>query len=169
MGGDNDFNVQAMITRLMWTIWTSLSAVRERPLNLITHSLPVCRGLLSQCTRLARTVRQIPRANTLGIWLPVTHAPTCTGTTNPSRTVLNPIIIDLARNGNSGCENEILGCAKWYFWRKFPWKWKNLGNLSFIARAKHGCTGGWLILWSTLNQVMACCLPVSQFTDAVWW
>ena len=40
MGGDNDFNVQAMITRLMWTIWTSMSAVRERPLNLITHSLP---------------------------------------------------------------------------------------------------------------------------------
>ena len=39
MGEDNDFNVQAMITRLMWTIWTSLSAVRERPLNLITHSL----------------------------------------------------------------------------------------------------------------------------------
>ena len=39
MGGDNDVNVQAMITRLMWTIWTSLSAVRERPLNLITHSL----------------------------------------------------------------------------------------------------------------------------------
>ena len=38
-GGNNDFNVQAMITRLMWTIWTSLSAVRERPLNLITHSL----------------------------------------------------------------------------------------------------------------------------------
>ena len=39
VGGNNDFNVQAMITRLMWTIWTSLSAVRERPLNLITHSL----------------------------------------------------------------------------------------------------------------------------------
>ena len=37
-GEDNDFNVQAMKTRLMWTIWTSLSAVRERPLNLITHS-----------------------------------------------------------------------------------------------------------------------------------
>ena len=37
VGEDNDFNVQAMITRLMWTIWTSLSAVRERPLNLITH------------------------------------------------------------------------------------------------------------------------------------
>ena len=40
-GEDNDFNVQAMITRLMWTIWTSPSAVRERPLNLITHSLTV--------------------------------------------------------------------------------------------------------------------------------
>ena len=40
-GEDNDFNIQAMITRLMWTIWTSLSAVRERLLNLITHSLPI--------------------------------------------------------------------------------------------------------------------------------
>ena len=40
-GEDNDFNVQAMITRLMWTIWTLLSAVRERPLNLITHSLTI--------------------------------------------------------------------------------------------------------------------------------
>ena len=42
VGEDNDFNAQAMITRLMWTIWTSLSAVRERPLNLITHSLLPC-------------------------------------------------------------------------------------------------------------------------------
>ena len=41
--------------------------------------------------------------------------------------------IDLARNGDSGCANEgieiILGCA-----------------ISCIACAKHGCTGGWLIL-----------------------
>ena len=36
---DNDSSVQAIIIRLIWTIWTSLSAVRERPLNLITHSL----------------------------------------------------------------------------------------------------------------------------------
>ena len=35
VGEDNDFNVQAMIIWLMWTIWTSLSAVRERLLNLI--------------------------------------------------------------------------------------------------------------------------------------
>ena len=33
-----------MITRLMWTIWTSLSAVRERPLNLNTHSLTLTGG-----------------------------------------------------------------------------------------------------------------------------
>ena len=38
------------------------------------------------------------------------------------------IYIDLARNGNSGCANEILGCAKRYFWKQFPWKWKNWGN-----------------------------------------
>ena len=40
---------------------------------------------------LVRTVRQIPQANALGIWLPVSHAPSCIGTTNPSRTGLNPI------------------------------------------------------------------------------
>ena len=33
--------------------------------------------------------------------------------------------IDLARNGNSGCANEILGCAKCDFWWKSPWKWEN--------------------------------------------
>ena len=36
--------------------------------------------------------------------------------------------IGLARNGNSGCANEIFGCAKCHFWRKSPWKWKNWGN-----------------------------------------
>ena len=34
-----DINLDTSGTRLMWTIWTSLSAVRERPLYLITHSL----------------------------------------------------------------------------------------------------------------------------------
>ena len=59
--------------------------------------------------------------------------------------------IDLTRNGNSGCANEILGCAKCHFWWKSPWKLKDLGDfggaISSVARAKHRCTGGWLILW----------------------
>ena len=38
-----------------------------------------------------RTVRQIPRANALGIWLPVSHAPSCIVITNPSRIGLNPL------------------------------------------------------------------------------
>ena len=38
-----------------------------------------------------RTVRQIPRANALGIWLPVSHAPSCIVTTNPSTTGLSPL------------------------------------------------------------------------------
>ena len=37
----------------------------------------------------------------------------------------SPPSIDLARNGNSGCANEILGHAKCHFWWKSPWKWKN--------------------------------------------
>ena len=37
---ERDSNVYVvMITRLMWITWTSISAVRERPLNLIIHSL----------------------------------------------------------------------------------------------------------------------------------
>ena len=43
-----------------------------------------------------RTVRQIPRANALGIWLPVSHALSCIGTTNSSRTGLNPLNTDVA-------------------------------------------------------------------------
>ena len=36
-----------MITQLIWTTWTSLSAVQERPLNLITHSLtPGWKGIV---------------------------------------------------------------------------------------------------------------------------
>ena len=33
--------------------------------------------------------------------------------------------INLARNGNSGCANEILGCAKCHFWWKSTCKWKH--------------------------------------------
>ena len=44
---------------------------------------------------LVRTVRQIPRANALGIWLLVSHAPSFLGTTNPSRNGLNPLNIIL--------------------------------------------------------------------------
>ena len=40
---------------------------------------------------LVRTVRQIPQANALGIWLPLSHAPSCIVTTKPSRTGLNPL------------------------------------------------------------------------------
>ena len=55
-----------------------------------------------------------------------------------------PIIpgMDLARNCNSGCANEILGCAKCHFWRKSPWN-EIIGIIlgcanGFIACAKHG-------------------------------
>ena len=49
--------------------------------------------------QLVRTGRQIPRANALGIWLPVSHAPSCIVTTNPSRTGLNPLIVHCTGTG----------------------------------------------------------------------
>ena len=50
---------------------------------LLSWLRPICRDLLSQCTRAC--------ANALGIWLPVSHAPSCIVTTNSSRTGLNPL------------------------------------------------------------------------------
>ena len=47
---------------------------------------------------------------------------------NPLKAGVKSRIIDLARIGNSGCANEILGCAKCHFWWKSPWKWKNQGD-----------------------------------------
>ena len=42
MGEDNDFNLWVMVTWLIWITWTSISAVGERPINLITHSPTYC-------------------------------------------------------------------------------------------------------------------------------
>ena len=46
-----------------------------------------CRNTL----RLVWTVRQIPRHISHGIWLLVSHMPSCIVTTNPSRISLNPL------------------------------------------------------------------------------
>ena len=50
------------------------------------------RGLLSQCTRACANSTSNPSGYALGIWLPVSHAPSCIGTTNPDRSVLITII-----------------------------------------------------------------------------
>ena len=46
---------------------------------------------MSQCTRACANSTSNPSGYALGIWLPVLHAPSCIGTTNPSRTGLNPL------------------------------------------------------------------------------
>ena len=43
------------------------------------------------CTWACANSTSNPSGYTLGIWLPVSHAPSCIGTTNPSRTGLNPL------------------------------------------------------------------------------
>ena len=56
-------------------------------------------------------------------------------------------LIDLARNGSSGCANEILGCANCHFWWKSPWKWKNLGDFRVCNWLNCPCktrVHGWL-------------------------
>ena len=65
--------------------------------------------------------------------------------------------IDLARNGNSGCANQILGCANATFHQnphEIERIWVILGcAISSIAHAKHGCTGGWLKLCSQVGYL----------------
>ena len=36
---DNVSNVYAVVTRIIWITWIQMSIVRERPLNITTHSL----------------------------------------------------------------------------------------------------------------------------------
>ena len=47
---------------------------------------------MSQCAWACANSTSNPSGYALGIWLPVSHAPSCIGTTNPSRTGLNPLI-----------------------------------------------------------------------------
>ena len=81
--------------------------------------------------------------------------------------------IDLARYGNSVWANKILGCAKCLFLMKFRMKMKKIRVIlgcanSSIAPAKHGCTGGWLILWAKQPQHAVVCprSPISSFATA---
>ena len=55
--------------------------------------------------------------------------------------------IDLTRNGNSGCANEMQNATFDENPHENERIWVILGcAISSIACAKHGCTGGWLIL-----------------------
>ena len=65
--------------------------------------------------------------------------------TNAGTLLIGPI--DWARNGNSGCANEILGCAKCHFWWKSPWKWNNLVDFRVCNKLNCPCktqVHGWL-------------------------
>ena len=54
--------------------------------------------------------------------------------------------IDLARNSNSGCANEILGCANATFDENERIRVILGCAIGLIACAKHRCVGGWLKL-----------------------
>ena len=80
--------------------------------------------------------------------------------------------IDLARNGNSGCANEILGCAKCHFWWKSPWKWRIRVilwcALSTIARAKHGWLANTMIksIWNSHQHIQKLSWSSEMFTTS---
>ena len=82
--------------------------------------------------------------------------------------------IDLARNGNSGCANEILGCAKCHFWWKSPWKWMNLGNFRVCNWLPCLCktqVHGWLaktMVYSYFNRVILLLEWLGSWVDVTW-
>ena len=81
------------MAKLLWE-WKPRFAVAlgVRSLLIVT-SQANCDVTIAASLGLVRTVHQIPRANALGIWLPVSHAPSCIVTTNPSGIGLNPLNI----------------------------------------------------------------------------
>ena len=73
--------------------------------------------------------------------------------------------IGLARNGNSGCANEILGCAKCQFWWKSPWKWKNWGNFRVCNWLNCLCktqVHGWLAKTMESKPSLNCWIAVER-------
>ena len=89
---------------------------------------------------LVRTVRQIPRVNALGIGLPVSHAPSCIETTNPSRTSLKyQFIINLCLQYHvyQGCcadEHLIFVSFSWATGRTEKYDFLPLLNIIEIIR-----------------------------------
>ena len=84
---------------------------------------PICRGLLSQCTRACANSTSNPSGYAVGIWLPVSHAPSCIVTTNPSRAGLNPTSkTRRCMKASLGLIVITLGNGLPSFWRKSrPW------------------------------------------------
>ena len=74
--------------------YVEITSIHGVKLNMSCYNRDKHRSVGVSCPNalgLVRTVRQIPRVNALGIWLPVSHTPSCIGTTNPSRAGLNPL------------------------------------------------------------------------------
>ena len=90
--GQSSWPIEAMMhvgkPKQFWIkLWlVALSA----PSHYLNHGAVL--GVKSGSGGVVRTVRQIPRAKAHGIWLPVSHAPSCIVTTNPDRSVLITII-----------------------------------------------------------------------------
>ena len=61
---------------------------------------PICRGLLSQCTRASAN------GYAVGIWLPVSHAPSCIVTTRAGLNPTNKIYSHNNCNTNENIEND---------------------------------------------------------------
>ena len=100
--------------------------------NLSGFVVPMHSGLCEQYVK-------SPRANALGIWLPVSHAPSCIGTTNPSRTGRNPLITTRACNY---IYHEV--------WDDITYPFQNFGGVAIEVRdwmkKSHTLLGIWLLI-----------------------
>ena len=87
---------------------------------------------------LVRTVRQIPRANALGIWLPVSHAPSCIGQKPPP---------------SPGCwgPNKMAAISQMTFSKAFSWmkmfKFRLKFHLSSFLRVQMTIFQHWFRWW----------------------
>ena len=102
---------------------------------------PICRGLLSQCTQACANSTSNPSGYALGIWLPVSHAPSCIGPTNPSRAGLNPLNITFFTVAISWqCRSQCYMCnisSYWLTCSRHLWKLIPLNQESSWRRCRH--------------------------------
>ena len=117
---------------------------------------PICRGLLSQCTRACANSTSNPSGYAVGIWLPVSHAPSCIVTTNPSTAGLNPTSNYLTQLWTK-C---ILLCHIQWFNVNMPSQWETMLQCNSVSHWLGAFTkwslhiGANQTSWSTFNYLL---------------
>ena len=165
----------------MWTIWTSLPAVRERPLNLITHSLTlpflsyhqliiiICHSISCiyifyhlKCPEKTLHFIKSPRCGVTYVFSsfpprpppPRPPPPRPRPPPRPPPQQLLPLTSKPFQLNLRYLAQRIYGSGEMY-WMTFPWPWPNYMDVASISKNLLVCVIKWELLIRSLQNVAA--------------